>query len=263
MRFGLSVLGTVVAAGVLFVIAFGLARYRGVGKLGTRVFRRRYRDVWAFLASTSTDSLHELKATIDQEPDEATRLWNEVDLRFSLHLARLWDAQPPPPSRGWLPFRSATGDEPPWRVRGRFRRHEEVQRLTAQVESFVCRTMLISERTPRLNHFGLPRLTLLYRLLWATRSDVYTHPTPRLVSDFDVWATLGNAGYPPEYWETYLTWERELLDRVKRSPEKIRAVSLRKLILDTGLHHGLTSRQARGVVRQLWTDVQSWRKAAA
>jgi hypothetical protein len=136
-----------------------------------------------------------------------------------------------------------------------------VERLAEQGESFVCETLLVSERTPRLNQFALPRFTLLYRLLSATRAHVHANPAPRLVSDFDVCRSLMNAGFPADRWETYLTWERELLDREQRlaGTGAVQATALLGHVTATGVRYGLTDVQADGVVCRMWDDIQAWR----
>lgn len=254
-------------------IAEGLRRYLRVGRLGSKLFRQRYQDVWSFLATTSTDSLFQLKAEIERYPDDSTRLWNEADRRLSTRLARLWDAQPAIPTRRWV---DSSG--PATLLPTRLKRHgeldgrAEVERLAAQVETFVCETILVSERAPRLNRFALPRVTLLYRLLSATRAHVHANLAPRFVSDFDVCATLANAGFPSEQWETFLTWESELLGAEHRTvqreapdgtdPQAVKATALLERINDTGLHHGLTAAQSRGVARRMWDDIRWWRASS-
>ena len=245
-----------VAFVLLVAILGGLYRFRRVGKLGTGPFRERYHKVWSFLAATSTDSLYRLKSEIEDHPAEAVRLWHEVDLRLSGQLARLWDAQPRSAPRPWLP------DSGPARLAPYgLDRNREVKRLAEQAESFVCETLLVSERTPRLNQFALPRFTLLYRLLSATRAYVHANPAPPLVSDFDVCASLLNAGFPADRWETYLTWERELLGREQRlaGTGAVQARVLLGHVKATGVRRGLTEVQADGVVRQMWDDIRAWR----
>ncbi|HMG45427.1 MAG TPA: hypothetical protein VK611_29105 [Acidimicrobiales bacterium] len=245
---------------VLVAILGGLYRFRRVGTLGTGPFRQRYHKVWSFLAATSTDSLHRLKVEVENHPPEARRLWNEADRRLSADLARLWDAQPPAQPRPWLRADDPQGSEPALRPCG-LERDQEVKRLAEQAESFVCETLLVSERTPRLNQFALPRFTLLYRLLSTTRAHVHANPAPRLVSDFDVYTSLLNAGFPADRWETYLTWERELLDREQRltGAGAVQARVLLGHVKATGVRHGLTDVQADGVVCRMWNDIEAWR----
>lgn len=250
-----------------------------VGKLGSGAFRQRYQAVWSFLATTSTDSLFQLKAEIERYPDDSEKLWNEADRRLSTELARLWDAQPEAPTRRWVhsldPHDAGPATVLPTRLKrdSRLDGPAEVTRLADQVETFVCETILVSERAPRLNRFALPRLTVLYRLLSATRAHVHANLAPRFVSDFDVCATLANAGFPSEQWETFLTWERELLGREQRTvqrgsrdgtdPRAVKATALLERVNVTGLRHGLNGAQSSGVVRQMWDDIRRWRASSS
>ena len=72
---------------------------------------------------------------------------------------------------------------------------------------------------------------------------------------------LLNAGFPADRWETYLTWERELLGREQRlaGTGAVQARVLLGHVKATGVRRGLTDVQADGVVRQMWDDIRAWR----
>ena len=291
----------VVAAFLMGVIVWSMGWFRRIGTLGTENFRRRYKDTWSFLAMTSTDSLDALKAFIEGHDDLEVqrRLWNEADERFSEDLARLWDHEPEPPdersgwlrwrpSLPWLPWRRSelpplppASSEPAFTdflPEGNLDKALEVQRLAQRVEAFVCETLLVSERTPHLSDFVLPRLTCMYRLLSTTRDKPHTNPDTKLVSDFDVRSALVTAGIPEERWRAFLEWERVLLAAESQAaqldpdhndatttsgpPATLPARELLSRLQATGLQHGLTPTAALAVVDHMWTNIRDWRPSA-
>ncbi|HEV7759805.1 MAG TPA: hypothetical protein VGO78_12480, partial [Acidimicrobiales bacterium] len=181
--------------------------------------------------------------------------------RFSAELAARWDspAQPPAKRHLWSRPIEPEGDIETALPPASLDRDEEVRRLAARVEAFVCETLLVSERTPELHRFALPRFTCLYRLLSTARNPARTDPDSKLVSDYDVRTSLVDAGFPPEHWETFLTWERELLARLPAQPAERAATVLLEKLVGTGLRNGLDETTAREVVCQMWSDIESWR----
>jgi hypothetical protein len=251
---GVGAFVAVVGAVLLYAIGQGLLRYRHPGKLGTGAFRQRYRETWAFLATTSTPSLRDLKDRIDRRPEDERRvLWNGADERFSRQLAERWDRPPQDPTASSAP--AVVPDEP-------LRSDREIRRLAALVEAFVCETLLVSERTPELHRFALPRFTCLYRLLSTSRERSRTSPDSNLVSDFDVRTSLTDAGFPAEHWETFLTWERELLAHQATRPVHRPAHDLLVAIEATTIRNGLDPAAGRAVVDRMWRDIERWRTAA-
>jgi hypothetical protein len=79
------------------------------------------------------------------------------------------------------------------------------------------------------------------------------------VSDFDVRTSLLDAGFPPEHWETFLTWERELLAHLAALPVEQPATVLLETLVATGVGNGLDEAGARTVVCQMWSDIEGWR----
>jgi hypothetical protein len=253
LRFAVGIFVTLVGAVLLGVIGQGLLRYRHPGKLGTGPFRQRYRETWSFLATTSTPSLRQLKASIGGQPAGKRReRWNEADERFSRQLAERWDQAPQLP---------ALAGTPAVLPAGALRSDQEIRRLATLVEAFVCETLLVSERTPELHRFALPRFTCLYRLLSTNRDRMRTRPDSNLVSDFDVRTSLTAAGFPAEHWETFLTWERELLAHQVTRPVERPAHDLLVCIEATAIQNGLDPRAGRAVVDRMWRDIERWRTA--
>ena len=83
------------------------------------------------------------------------------------------------------------------------------------------------------------------------------------MSDFDVRTSLVDAGFPPEHWETFLTWERELLAHLAAEPVERPATVLLDTLVATGLGNGLDEDAALAVVCHMWSDIESWRTPPA
>ncbi|HEX6470965.1 MAG TPA: SAM-dependent methyltransferase [Streptosporangiaceae bacterium] len=172
---------------VLLVIGVGfyfrmVMKARHIASWG---FRRRYHKALSFLRDSSTKELDLRRATYETAAagtadDNADDNWEELDRELARRFAELWDEATANPPR--------TGSQ-------ERRPKKDIALLTRDVEQWMLRALLLTERPRRLARYRLPRLTLLYRHCVALERSRRWNTATEVVADADLEATLEGEGY--------------------------------------------------------------------
>lgn len=201
----------------LFLVVLGLgvagswAYSLYLQRMGSRWYRRTFRELEWYLRRSSTRDLELLRGQLDGHgwvPPRKPETWQERDKELAERFVKLWDAsmgkvaqgapaaaRPPHPAdrrrglRGRLAALRVT-------VRGHWWAGRDLKAQGGDIEALIVRTLLLAERTPILRRYGLVRLALLHRHCgrlpgnWFGHFDGVSKPELRLV--------FTTAGYSPQ-----------------------------------------------------------------
>jgi|GEM_PF-4140733 len=218
--------GTLLASAILLLTAgITLYRQRRTSFLGSRQFRalynrgkhaldarhRRQRDVWAFLADTSSDSLHHA-AYHDPEFATNAQRWHDHDLSLTTWLSEIWDSG------------SALAND-----RGSYGRRD-LRSLTGHLERWAIHSLILTERARRIHVYPLPNLTCIYRCCTRVRNSFVQHlrtPEVNAVADVDFERSMARLGFTAEQSNEIDHWLiSETYDSAAHAAERISRLGL-------------------------------------
>lgn len=219
--------------------------------LGTRAYRKRYREVWDLLRRTTTGRLDLYRA--DNDPRgrpitpadagtaegargvehkrelQAREEWRRLDADLSRRFADTWDrvaSMADPPRIEQVDVEAAAraaGDTP---ISSRAIRRD-IAHVEMALEKWSLQTLLLTERPRRLFPYGLPRLTALY------------HACGRLdETEIDPSGATGGRLTAVDEWDFHLVFQRPGLDYDARRCEELRGHLLERSDLDAERKRG-------------------------
>ena len=160
----------VVTSAALVAIAYQFYKLRGVGRVTSAAFERRYKVVRGFLAEVSTDHLYTFRREQLAAGDlERQVKWQELDRKLAEEFIRAW----------------ASADQAEADVRPD---SYEAADLRTRVEAWTLRTLLLTERPRDLGLYPLPYLTCLYRVCAAKALKGWRTPDEMASADSAVGA---------------------------------------------------------------------------
>jgi hypothetical protein len=179
-RFALIGTSAGLGIGLMYVVIRNIRSVRKAQHITSSSFRRSYDKVLSYLRDSSTRELNRHPPAGKAAGDPARKDWVDRDHALATRFAALWDA-----ATAGTP-RAGSREHPP---------NHDIARLAADVEQWMLRALLLTERPRRLSRYRLPKLTLLYRHCVALERAKRWETTQKVVAEADLERTLKEEGY--------------------------------------------------------------------
>ena len=185
----------VVTFAVLAAIAYQFRKMRGVGRVTSHAFERRYQVVRDFLAEVSTDHLdgfrREQQRLAVGDPERLAN-WQDLDQKLSEKFILAWTSAD-----------EAEAVVPPDSY--------DAADLRVRVEAWTLRTLLLTERPRDFGPYPLPYLTCLYRVCAAQELKGWRTPDEMANAHSAVGAEELQRVLTAEQYEWFMKQETDLL----------------------------------------------------
>ncbi|MBC6460923.1 SAM-dependent methyltransferase [Actinomadura sp. HBU206391] len=178
-RWAAIVFAVTLAFGVVGTAGAAVWAVRRARDISSAQFRRRYEKVLSYLRDSSTMELDRFRSATGDIRGDGLPTWSQRDRELAGRLAALWDE-------------ATAGAPQPFRERSPGR---DIGRIAGDIEQWMLRALLLTERPRMLWNYRLPTLTLLYRHFVSLERSERWGVTAAVVADADLERTLQESGY--------------------------------------------------------------------